>query len=246
MKIPSQSILSDYRALRGAASQGNPETFLEGIQQSVELLDSRIDQDPATPDHIVVSAWNGAFSGPGSAPAKLTYRETQQDGKPILEFSASQPVSNMDPTVQNSQATIDMETGLIMSSGGTGNYLVQYDIPTPAICPKPTEKDAQQARAIRATHSELKQLLSEKPVPVGSDFFVESLDKEVSLVKSEPGLIEISYWGGAFSGPEAGTYTETFREYREDGRDMLAYVQVNTGDPMNPGSGSTVSRNLPL
>jgi len=246
MKIPSQSILSDYRALRGAASEGAPKTFLDGIQQSVKLVDSQIDQDPTTPDHIVVSAWNGAFSGPGSAPAKLTYRETQQDGKQVLEFSASQPVSNMDPTMESSQAVIDIESGFILSAGGNGNYLVQNDIPTPVVCPKPSDTDAQEAKAIKATHAELKQLLSDNQVQVGSDFFVESLYKEVSLVKSEPGLIEISYWGGGFSGPEAGTYTETFREYREDGKDMLAYLKVNSGDPMNPGSGSTVSRNLSL
>lgn len=245
MKIPAQKVLNDYRTLREAAANGEKKAQLESAGRTVDLVSSKIDNDPATDDTIVVRSWNGAFSGPGSAPAIVTFNEVQRDGKQVLEFSAEQPISVFDPTIQRSQAAIDIESGFLLASSGTGNFVVGS--PEPAVCPKPPagpSPEEREANKIRSVYSEVEAQVSQ--LAPGTSFFCEALDKEVTLTQSEPGSFSLEYWGGGFSGPDSGTYVESYRRYREDGKDMLAYSKTYSGDSMTGNNASTRSRNLSL
>lgn len=245
MVIPAQSILKDYRALRSAAAEGSKNLDLEGIGRLAVIQNSQIDNDPATTDSITVMCQgNGAFSGPGSAPGRLTFREVQQDGRPVLEFSAQEQASILDATVLQSQASIDLTSGMLISASGGGSFLVGNSQPVSG--PQSVDEQAQQAKEIRASYQEIKEQIAEQKPEVGFEFFLESRGSSVTLDKSEPGLIEVSYWGGAFSGPGSGTITESFREYKEDGRAMLAYRKHDPGDIFDPSTAQTISRNLTL
>jgi hypothetical protein len=237
MKIPSANVIKDYRALRQAASEHKSSITSEMTGRRLGVKSAQIDEDPATTDTIVVVAsGNGAFSGPGSAPARLTFTEHLQNGKPVLELTAQEADSSVGGEMQEAKASIDLQSGFLIASSGEGTYFISGEpvvAPTPPVAPP---QDAE-AASIRAGYSELKGLLSEHTV--GDEFFLESLQKEVKLEKADPGLVEISYWGGAFSGPGSGTLTESFREFTQEGRSMLEHHKVDPGDFMGMGGSET-------
>ncbi|MBT9581817.1 hypothetical protein IV102_00615 [bacterium] len=131
MKISGNNILSDYQALRQAASAGQSQAEISLNGMPVDLVSSQIDNDPTTPDNIVVSAWDGSFS---SQAAQLTFAERQQDGKQVLEFSAEQATSLVDSEKDSSKALIDMAPGYVeltswdgcMSSGQAKETYREY------------------------------------------------------------------------------------------------------------------------
>jgi hypothetical protein len=242
MHLTSQSVLKDYQALRTAANRGAQELDRsEMTGHDLEIASAQIDSDPATQDLIVASSWNGDFS---SAAARLSFRELQQEGKQILEFSAEQAKGFASAEVDKSTAMIDLATGSLLSASGTGQFVISQEIAAPGTGPvtNPNVPDEQEL-SIRANYGELKTAVAEHKV--GEEFFVESLGRQVTLEKSSEGLIGISYWGGAFSGPGSGTLTETFREFREEGVSKLHYVKVDPGDFMG-NDASEVRRTLTL
>lgn len=232
MKISGNNILSDYQALRQAASAGQSQADISLNGMPVDLVSSQIDNDPTTPDNIVVSAWDGSFS---SQAAQLTFAESQLDGKQVLEFSAEQATSLFDSEKDSSKALIDMASGEVLSTSGSGNFLVSgAAAPTPV---KPDPQEQENAR-IRSDYSELKQHLAE-----GEKEFNLGLS-QVTVVESRPGYVELTSWDGCMS---SGQAKETYREYQQDGKNMLEYTKFTPGSPFMVGSqDETFTRNLSL
>ena len=90
MNISGQVVLRDYQTLRQAAASKEANATLEMAAQPVDLVSSQIDNNPATTDTIVASSWDGGFS---SAVCTETYREYNQDGRNMLEYTKVNPGS---------------------------------------------------------------------------------------------------------------------------------------------------------
>ena len=232
MKVSSQNIVRDYQALRNAASAGQSQADISLNSMPVDLVSSQIDTDPTTPDNIVVSAWNGDFS---SQAARLTFAERQQEGHQVLEFSAEQATSLFDSNMTRSTALIDLNTGALLASSGSGNYLVSD---TAAPTPVKPDPQAQEFARIRSNYGELKQHLAE-----GEKEFYLGMN-EITVVENRPGYIELTSWDGSMSSGEA---KESYREYSQDGKAMLEYTKLTPASPFMVGSqDETIVRNLPL
>ena len=226
MTISTNNVLRDYQALRQAASQGRTNAPSEIVGQDLAVISSRIDNDPATVDTIVA----GTIFNQGMSynEAKLTFVERQQEGKSVLEFSARQPVVWGSEVFNTSSALIDLESGFLIASAGTGNYVVAKEVaPTPVPGPVGPSQE-QEAAKIRTGYAELKEAMADQEV--GDLFYLDSVDKDVTLEKSEPGLVQISYWGGSNSGNNSGTFTDIYREFPRDGKAALEFTQKYSGD----------------
>ena len=231
MNISGQTVLRDYQALRQAASKQEKSADLEMTGRPVDLVSSRIDNDPVTTDTIVASSWDGGFS---STQARLTFTERQQDGKQVLEFAADQPRSMFGTEQDHSSALIDLASGQILSSSGTGNFLVKDAAP---VAPKPSAQELMFA-SIRESYKEIQQHIAE-----GENEFSAGIG-QVTVKEARPGYVQVESWDGGFS---SATCTETYREYKDGDRAMLEYTRLNPGSPFMVGSKpETVVHNLPL
>ncbi|MFN8607962.1 MAG: hypothetical protein U0931_10545 [Vulcanimicrobiota bacterium] len=231
MNISGQTVLRDYQALRQAASSQEKTASLEMAGQPVDLVSSQIDNDPATPDTIVASSWDGGFS---STQARLTFNERQQDGKQVLEFTADQPRSLFGGELDHSSALIDMASGQILASSGSGNFLVKDAAP---VAPKPNPQERLYA-SIRASYQDIQKHIAE-----GEQEFSSGIG-QITVKESRPGYVQVENWDGGFSSPVC---TETYREYKDGDRAMLEYTRLNPGSPFMAGSKpETVVHNLPL
>lgn len=112
-------MIQDYQALRQAALSGQSEVEVGLNRLPVEVVGSQLDNDPATTDTLEASAWDGRFS---SQPARLSFVETQQDGRQVLEFS-----------------------GELLSASGEGNFLVSQ--PLPPVKPDPLQQEYARIRS---------------------------------------------------------------------------------------------------
>lgn len=127
MLINPKAVIEDYRALRSLASKRRTElgeSAITGHQMSI--LGAYVDNDPATEDRIVTSAFDLDFS---SAAAELTFIERQAERGSVLEFQAAQPKSFSSFEIDRSSALIDLSSGALLSSNGSGNYLVGLEAP---------------------------------------------------------------------------------------------------------------------
>lgn len=231
MKVSGQIVLRDYQALRQAAESKASNAELEMTGTSVDLVSSQIDKDPKTTDTLVASSWDGGFS---STQARLTFTERQQDGKQVLEFSADQPRSMFGSEVDHSSALIDLASGQVLASSGTGNFLVGEAAAPPA---KPSQQERLYA-SIRENYQDI-----QKHVAAGETEFSQGVG-DITVKEARPGYIQVESWDGGFS---SAACTETFREYSQDGKAMLEYTKVNPGSPFMVGSKpETTVHNLPL
>jgi len=238
VNISGQVVLRDYQALRQAASNKEANATLEMAGQPVDLVSSRIDNDPTTTDTIVASSWDCGFS---STQARLTFTERQQDGKQVLEFTADQPRSMFSEESDHSSALIDLASGQILSSAGTGNFLVQDA--APVVAPKPALQEMLYA-SIRESYREIQQHMSAGEREFSANGNQVTVKEWAENSEAGPGYVKVESWNGDFS---AAASTETYREYNQDGRNMLEYTKVNPGSPFMVGSKpETVVHNLPL
>jgi hypothetical protein len=232
MKISPQTVVSDYQSLRQAATAGKSEADISINAQPVELMTRNVDNDPATPDTIVVSAWNGDFSAPA---ATLSFQERLENGKQVLEFTAEQGTSLFDPDRDTSKALIDLATGELIRSEGVGNFLVSNagQVAPPALTAEQLEQNE-----IRSSYRELSEQAS-----TGEKEFAAGVGS-VTVQEYRPGYLQVQTWDGGFS---SGRATETFREYQQDGRTMLEYTKLIPGSPFMVGSeDQKIVRNFPL
>lgn len=232
MKISPQTILSDYQALRQAATAGKSEADITINSEPVELMTKNVDNDPATPDTIVVSAWNGDFSSPA---ATLSFQERQEGGKQVLEFTAEQGTSLFDPDRDTSKALIDLASGELIASEGVGNFLVSN--PTP-VAPPVLNAETREQDEIRSAYRKFAEQAAS-----GEKEFQNGVGT-VTVQEYRPGYLQVETWDGGFS---SGPATQTFREYEQDGRTMLEYTKLIPGSPFMIGSeDQKIVRNFPL
>ena len=224
MQITPQTVVQNYQSLRQA-----PGSEVElGFPGTADILSRQVDEDPATPDKIVVSAWSGSFSDPGTT---LTFTERQQEGRQLLEFEAVQRYNGFaDVEGDRSLAVIDLASGKLLSSEGNGSYLVAEAKPV-APAPSPEERELE---AIRSSYAAVKE-------------HVQAGEKEFSLgiaqyevVEAKDGFIKTTSWDGGMSSPQV---TETFRE--KEG--SLEYTREIPATPWMIGSQpETVTRTVKL
>ncbi len=232
MKITGPSLIQDYQALRQAALSGQSEVEVGLNMLPVEVLGSQLDNDPATTDTLEASAWDGSFS---SQPARLSFVETQQDGRQVLEFSAEQSTSLFSGEVERSVARVDLASGELLSATGEGNFLVSQPL-VPPVKPDPLQ---QEYARIRSEYQQLQQQLQDGQEELSLGGFFQA-----SLSQREPGLIEIKGWDGGMSSPEV---TIRYREFEQDGRKMLEYTRSTPANPFMVGSRpETLTHTLPL
>jgi len=232
MQVSGQTVVRDYQALRQAAGSQEKQAVLEMAPSVVELVSSQIDRDPVTTDTIVASSWDGGMS---STQARLTFREIQQDGKQVLEFTAEQPRSLFGTEQDQSSALIDLASGQLISSSGSGDFLVSQSSPV-----APTLPTAQENlyASLRENYRDIQHHVAE-----GEQEFMVGMG-QITVTESRPGYIQVESWDGDFS---SGTCTESFREYQDDNRAMLEYTKVNPGSPSMVGSQpETITHRLPL
>lgn len=232
MQISGQTVVRDYQALRQAAGSQEKQAILEMAPRAVELVSSQIDQDPSTTDTIVASSWDGGMS---STQARLTFRELQQDGKQVLEFTAQQPRSLFATEQDQSNALIDLASGQLISSSGSGDFLVSNS--GPVVPAQPTAQEKLYA-SIRESYRDIQQHVAQ-----GEQEFSAGMG-EITVKESRPGYIQVESWDGGFS---SAACTETFREYQDNQRAMLEYTKVDPGNPFMVGSQpETTTHRLPL
>ncbi len=234
MKITSQNVLTDYAALRRAASAGQTEAEISLNGMPVEILSSHVDNDPVTPDHVRVSAWSGDFS---AQPADLSFSERQQDGKQVLEFVAEQATSIFSSDKVVSKAIIDMQNGELLTAFGSGNFLVS-DVQAPPAPVKPDPTEAKHAQ-VQSNYILIQQALADGK----KEFYIGM--NEYQVIERGKGYAELSSWDGSMS---SGQVKETYREYTsEDGKAMLEYTRFTPAVGFVVGSkDETVTYNLPM
>lgn len=231
-QISPQELKLAYQSLRQAALDQDKTARLEIAALPVDILSSQLDQDPQTTDTIVARSWDGRMS---STTATLTFRETCQAGKQILEFSADQPRSLFGGGVDHSSAQIDLSNGELLSASGTGNFLISQAAP---VVPPASSPQELLFASIHGKYREIQQHLAQ-----GEQEFSQGLGK-TTVKESAPGYVQVESWDGGFS---SSCSTETYREYSEGAGEMLEYTRFTPGSPFMVGSAAeNIRHTLPL